>query len=64
MTDENILIGFKFMDSIQRAVEKEEFDKAITFKCPICNGEAIASKSSYNGHVMGSCENCKIKIRE
>lgn len=31
------------------------------FICPVCNGRAIATKSTYNRHIHAYCEKCGSK---
>lgn len=42
----------------------KDFDKDYTFICPICGGEAHASKTSYNGHHAGGCNSCNMNFIE
>lgn len=34
------------------------------FTCPLCEGEAQASKSSYNGHLHASCSKCGMRFMQ
>ena len=36
----------------------EKCDTIYTFVCPICQGEAKAIKTSYNGHLRAKCDSC------
>lgn len=39
-------------------------DRLYTFICPLCGGKAAAQMSSKNGHVGGTCQNCRVSFRE
>lgn len=42
----------------------KEKGKMYEFQCPICNGQAKAIKSDYNGHLHAKCEECDLTIME
>ena len=50
----------KFMKAQQEA-EKNGEEK---FTCPLCGGEALWGRSSYNNHLHCGCEKCNILIMQ
>ena len=56
-------------DNVKLFLEKAceiciEKGKNYEFECPICNGYAIGMKSRINGHIMASCSECGMRIRQ
>lgn len=49
---------------LNRASEKLENGKSKKFICPLCGGNAKATRSSYNGHLWAKCDSCGESIRE
>ena len=35
-----------------------ERGKTYIFTCPVCGGEATASRSTYRGHISAECDKC------
>ena len=48
---------FKIIDVVKP--KEMETGKEYIHKCPICNGELVAIKNSYNGHLHIHCKGCK-----
>lgn len=40
----------------------KERGKRYGFNCPLCEGEAGAIKSSYNGHLWAKCNKCGMTV--
>lgn len=66
MTDKDKEDIFGDILKVLKIVNKNEMesDKEYIFKCPICNGELHAFKTSYNGHLHIQCEGCKFILME
>lgn len=46
------------LEFFKAASEGLKKGQARNFKCPLCNGQAIALKSSRNGHIHARCNDC------
>lgn len=53
---------FKFLEVASNICE--ERGKLYKFNCPICNSQAEAIRSNYNGHLHAQCKKCDLLIME
>lgn len=60
-TDERIENIWVFVSAVCGAVKK---CYEAEFTCPICNGKAHATKSTYNQHVHAYCEGCDMRFMQ
>lgn len=63
MDNEFELQFIKFLSRASEVCGKER-GKQFHFECPQCGGEAVVSRSEYNGHLWASCSKCGIKIQQ
>lgn len=54
----------KWIKAETEASENLKRGETKQFTCPICGGDAFVGKSSYNGHKLSYCRNCKMRIIE
>lgn len=56
-----------YMDSIakfMKAQQEAEKNGEEKFTCPLCGGEALWGRSSYNNHLHCACKGCGIRMME
>ena len=57
----------EFFDKIalfMNAQQKAEIEGRNTFTCPMCGGEAVWGRSSYNNHLHCGCKGCGFRMME
>lgn len=63
---EQTRINYKFQDYLKfynkaNEICKQKY-KQYEFECPICQGQALAIKQNFNGHIRAVCNQCNLRM--